>query len=495
MDINIFNEFRINKILTDVQLIIKDDENEPIMLHLHKIILANYSKYFRDLFINNFKENGQNEITIIVPNIYAIHDIIMSFYGQKTNIASYPEWYYQLKIIECRDFLLLDYDLSIINNLKIPDEGFDLVLEILYKLTRCFNDEKMQKHEYGLIRLINKHLPIKYDLSYFSDIIINNMIEASKMKLGLCIVSNNMIQLYDIENDKLTNTDINIKYINILKISPNKKYIIILIEHSIIQIWDAINFKLINTIYDDAMWPDAIICMTITHDNKYIITGYRDSYLKIYHIMDNKCIRKLIGHTCRIQSIEISSDDKYIISSSKDRTIKIWNFYNGELINTLIGHTNWIRTIAITTDNKYIISGSDDWNIIIWKFDNTKVATLSEHKRYITKILITSDNKKFISVDAANHINIWDIETQTLLKNIEYVKLIVDIDLSFDDKIVIVDNLDSIQIIDIDNKIIKRKCCMNNIYMAKFIVLYDEFKKIINNLSEDHKIKFTNLLN
>ena len=59
------------------------------------------------------------------------------------------------------------------------------------------------------------------------------------------------------------------------------------------------------------------------------------------------------GHSSYINSVSISSDNKYIVSGSKDKTIKIWDMQTDENIYTID------NTYDIAIDNNGYFIGSD----------------------------------------------------------------------------------------------------------------------------------------
>src|SRR5436190_512337 len=126
MDYNKLYNSLANNDFIDLKLILQN-ANKQIILNLHKIILYSCSIYFEKL-LTSCKEKLLNEITIQVPNVNICYDIIMSFYGQKTNIANYPEWEYILRSYECYEFFGLNFDHDSIN-IVVPAEGFDLLLD------------------------------------------------------------------------------------------------------------------------------------------------------------------------------------------------------------------------------------------------------------------------------------------------------------------------------------------------------------------------------
>lgn len=141
------------KLFVDLKLTLNDDSNK-ITIELHKIILCVRCIYFKKL-LTNCKEKMLNEITIWVPNVYVAHDIIMSFYNHETNIGNFPNWKHILESAKCYDYFGLGFDKSLFTNLKVPKEGFELLLEVIATID---NDDK-------LIWLVKKNLPTDCVLS------------------------------------------------------------------------------------------------------------------------------------------------------------------------------------------------------------------------------------------------------------------------------------------------------------------------------------------
>ena len=76
-----------------------------------------------------------------------------------------------------------------------------------------------------------------------------------------------------------------------------------------------------------------------------------------------KCILTLEGHNWAIFCLRLVSRN-LLVSASYDSSIKLWNLVNGRCINTLNGHTSSI--LCIDANEDYIYSGSHDKTIKIW---------------------------------------------------------------------------------------------------------------------------------
>ena len=104
MDLNILFADPTKKVFTDANLTLTDN-NVSINISVHKFILASASKYFNGLFTFGNNCNKTN-FKIIVDDATIAHDLILSWYGQKINSATYPAWMHLLKTFKCKSFFL-----------------------------------------------------------------------------------------------------------------------------------------------------------------------------------------------------------------------------------------------------------------------------------------------------------------------------------------------------------------------------------------------------
>lgn len=246
------------------------------------------------------------------------------------------------------------------------------------------------------------------------------------------------IRILDIKTDEcLKDLDLSNNYINLIVISPDRKFIVTDYDHwngdycyQNIQILDSKTGMRLKTLEEN---NNFIFSLAISSNGKYIISGngYYDEYnylrgmIRIWDIKRGTCLKTLENNES-INSIAISSNGKYIVSGSCDNLIKIWKFSTGECLNTLEGHKDSIHSIVISLDEKYIVSGSADNTIKIWDFKMAVcLKTLEEHEDSVNSIAITPDGKYIVSGSGSgyfsgdNTIKIWDTQTGKCLKTLE----------------------------------------------------------------------------
>ena len=103
-----------------------------------------------------------------------------------------------------------------------------------------------------------------------------------------------------------------------------------------------------------------------------------------------------------------------IVSASQDKTIKLWNILNKKCLKTYIGHENWVTSITLAynfnTDNYYLLSNSYDHKIYIWDLNNEKSIDNIENVYGKIVSVLNNFNKSFIIYgNNNNELCIYDI--------------------------------------------------------------------------------------
>src|SRR4029077_2286331 len=137
------------KCYTDVTIILRDN-NKNRYIDVHKCVLGCSLKYF-DCIFNFGKERDQNCIEINVDDVAAAYDLILSLYGKE---IIYANWKYTLNMFKCRNFFGLDNEKSLLYNLQVPPEGFNLLVEVI----DLFDFDKK------LLSIIKRNIPKDYIL-------------------------------------------------------------------------------------------------------------------------------------------------------------------------------------------------------------------------------------------------------------------------------------------------------------------------------------------
>jgi WD40 repeat protein len=436
MDYDKLYSYIQSKLFTDVSLTLID-KSHSVTFDAHKAILSASCLYFEKLF-TVLKEKDLNSITIEVPNAHVAYDMIMLFYGQKSNLGMLSVTKHLLESLRCYYFFGLDFDQSFLDDI---DVFMDIVDMIGY-------DER-------IIRLINKNLPETYDLSKFPKELLDEMLSMAEIHHIIFGNSDGYVEIHDVKTNKLVKTLNNNHNLRCMACSPNNKFIACGCDDDDIKVWDIEMSTIIHILTGHT---DEINTICYSPDSKYIASGGDDQCIKIWDALSGELIsdwdkcNAIIMSLCysstgnkiaaglidgpiivydaetfdtiislssqhnQINSVRFSHDDLYIVSGGEDELIQIWNWRNGEKIHTIQTKTIGIWDASYSMDDKYIVSGGAKSNVQIWDAHTGKfISTLVGDKICINSISYSPDNKFIIG--GGNNIKIWDSQTGELVND------------------------------------------------------------------------------
>ncbi|KAJ1558599.1 pre-rRNA processing protein [Nowakowskiella sp. JEL0078] len=112
---------------------------------------------------------------------------------------------------------------------------------------------------------------------------------------------------------------------------------------------------------------DNVLCMDVSSDSKYLVTGGRDKLIYVWSVADNKRIGSFKQHRDSISGLTFRKGTNQLYSSSFDRTVKLWNVEEMSYVETLFGHQDQITSIHTLTKERCITAGARDRTVRLWK--------------------------------------------------------------------------------------------------------------------------------
>lgn len=80
-------------------------------------------------------------------------------------------------------------------------------------------------------------------------------------------------------------------------------------------------------------------------------------------------LRTIHAHKNRITALAISPDGRRILSGSKDTTLKLWDAATGRELHHLRGHADQITSADFSPDGRFAVSGSYDGTVRLWNME------------------------------------------------------------------------------------------------------------------------------
>ena len=105
-------------------------------------------------------------------------------------------------------------------------------------------------------------------------------------------------------------------------------------------------------------------------DGKFLLTGGRDAHLNIWSVENYELIKSIPAHNWAIYDIVFSPDATLFATASRDKTIKIWDAKTYQVLKRITklnfeAHTHSVNKLIWSTFRNYLVSVGDDKMVMI----------------------------------------------------------------------------------------------------------------------------------
>lgn len=398
MDFNKVYQDIFEQKMTDCVLTFKDP-TESVTLHCHKLVLYISSEFFRNIFS---LDQSQRKYELKVFDAKCAQNIILSFYGKTyEEKQDYDDWKKILETYKCRNYFLLDNDLSKLGDLTVPDYGFNLLLEALSPYYAS-NDRLLSA-------TIKRNFPSDFNPENLSEDLRNTLAEDNI--LMIMTSKNGHIGMWDIErNKKFKNVTVERNTF----LSQNGEYVI-LYDGYILKIWRTLDGKQIcnyplrgQYTYFSFEYPYITLCQT--KDSHFIVEVLKinEGYVNVI------CTINRFG--TYVNGVKIARNGKIIVTCEASREINLWNI-NGELIRSLPYSQNFIN-IVISPDNSFLVA-TNLFRSVVWDIESGILVREFGMPIDTNSFPISYDCRR-VAIRRNNCISVWNTENDQLIDSSPY---------------------------------------------------------------------------
>ncbi len=154
-----------------------------------------------------------------------------------------------------------------------------------------------------------------------------------------------------------------------------------------------------------------INCLAVTLDERFAVSGWTDSSVRLWDLTTGKCLQVFEGHGGIVTAVALTLDGRFAMSGSLDMTLRVWDLRTGKGLQTLEGHEGAVTAVAMTPDARYAISGSTDKTLRLWDLRLGKcLRTFKEHEESLTAVAITPDGQFALSVSNDKTLRLWVLD-------------------------------------------------------------------------------------
>jgi WD40 repeat protein/uncharacterized caspase-like protein len=230
-------------------------------------------------------------------------------------------------------------------------------------------------------------------------------------------------------------------YVTSAALSPDGTLAAVGNEDGTLNIWDVTAAKLLNTFkrtnrVRDSGAPESALTnyvssVAFSANGRFVLTGYQDGRIGIFHASTAKRERFLRGHDRSILCVAVSPDQRFILSGDKEEMI-LWDFASGREMRRIDRSTGISCPSVFLNDGLHVISAKRSWDVNarkgatlrIWNFKNGAVKVMLGDGGYgesseISSLEISPDDTFAFSRHQDGAIRIWNLKARALLVTLD----------------------------------------------------------------------------
>lgn len=110
----------------------------------------------------------------------------------------------------------------------------------------------------------------------------------------------------------------------------------------------------------------SVFCLSISGDEKLLISGSYDSNIRLWGLVDGKCIYIYKAHEGPIWDLKFFTFTSFFASASADCLAKMWTISKFEPVRIFTYHEADVVKVEFVSKYKSLVTASIDYKMVIW---------------------------------------------------------------------------------------------------------------------------------
>jgi WD40 repeat protein len=216
----------------------------------------------------------------------------------------------------------------------------------------------------------------------------------------------NQVVLWDQRTRRAVNRGLHDHLANQCSFNANGSLLVTSSSDYTARLWSVPELRLRAVLNDQ----DDDVEMSVFHPTRELIaTASRDHK----YDYDGNLIRRFVGHTADVISVEWAGDSDELITSSDDGTVKRWSLATGEMLQDIDLGGVETDTVAIGRDGT-LYAGNDDGEIVVITGDQKNV--IPAHASGVKRLVLDNERQLMVSLSYDRTMVLWNTEGQSLAR-------------------------------------------------------------------------------
>ena len=153
-----------------------------------------------------------------------------------------------------------------------------------------------------------------------------------------------------------------------------------------------------------------IFCLSISHDDKLLVSGSFDSTIRLWHLPDGSCIFKYNAHQAAVWDIKFFTYSSFFASGSADGLAKMWTISKGEPVRIFAYHEVDVVKVEFVPKYKSLVTASLDFTMVIWNIiKGQRMIVIESIESPIRSLVVTKSCRYLITGNEYGNLCVFDL--------------------------------------------------------------------------------------
>jgi WD40 repeat protein len=121
--------------------------------------------------------------------------------------------------------------------------------------------------------------------------------------------------------------------------------------------------SLVYHVLDDHQGATRALDLARVDGTSLLASGGHDNEIALWDLETGHQLRRFLGHTGWVLSVDLTRNGKLLASGSRDNTVRLWDTQSGEMIVTWGNHLDDVTSVALSHNDILLASGSWDQSV------------------------------------------------------------------------------------------------------------------------------------
>ncbi len=182
-----------------------------------------------------------------------------------------------------------------------------------------------------------------------------------------------------------------------------------------VKLIDVAEGKVVREIKDNPH-SDTVFGVAFSPDEKLLVSGGADKFVKAYEVATGKFQKAFEGHTHHVMGVGFSGDGKLIASAGADNVVKLWDYAKGEQVRTVNAHGKQVTALVFVGATGTFATCSGDEQVRLWNTNGGNVRNFSAGGDYLYCVAVSPDGSVVAAGGQAGVVRLYNGKSGALVK-------------------------------------------------------------------------------